>query len=106
LRAGLVHVSPKDPTLAEKAMEQLNEDTVYLHSTVELKRFVMGNINAINSIVNQNNENARRLIAAAAAAARIEFNRVTNDLAIPPLLLPQQMLQQLSSLLLVLVQTI
>ena len=105
MRAGLVHVSPKDPMLTNKALDQLNKDTVYLHSTVELKRFVMGNINAINSIVNQNNENARRLIAAA-AAARIEFNRVTNDLAIPPLLLPQQMLQQLSSLLLVLVQTI
>jgi len=63
LRAGLIHVSPKDPALTEKAMEQLNEDTVHLHSIIELKSFVMGKVNAIN-VVNQRNENAIRLIAA------------------------------------------
>ena len=82
LRAGLTYAGPKDPALTEKAMDKLNEDTVELDSCAELKRFVSVTMKATN-ILNGKNDNARKLIAAA-AAARTEFNRVTNELAIPP----------------------
>ena len=83
LRAGLTYFAPKDRALTEKAMEKLNEDTVELESNVELKGFVSVTIKARN-ILNEKNDNARKLIAAAAAAARIEFNRVTDALATSP----------------------